>query len=235
MQNQDALQDYFSRVSGMLPELFNIAYAVTGSAERAEYALESALLEGWTDGTRRGAGFREGMKGLVTRIALSEIGSDLDGAVWEGLPRTDSEALSPLLGESAYTQRVAALRFGCELQPRTIARATGTTRAQVAESLARIRHLAGRGEPQMIRAIRRAMQQSGPGMPPAESLYRALRAEAMEVKPPTHWFRRAVGYVVVAALVLLAACLFWLTAVLIQPETIELADDAGNVAVVVEE
>ncbi|MBE5807954.1 MAG: hypothetical protein E7317_06400 [Clostridiales bacterium] len=221
MQNQDQLRDYFSRLSGMLPELYNIAYAICGSAEQAEYVLESALLEGWLHGVRRG-GFREGMKGLVTRLAMQGAGPDPDGAVWEGLPHSDNPALEELNAEPLPIQRAALLRHGCELDPREIARVTGMSRAEVGDALSRVKYLEGRADGQLYRALRKAMSHQSPGMPPVESLYRTLRAEVMEAKPSRHVFSKALGGVLAAALVLLAAAVFWLTAVLIQPETADL-------------
>lgn len=229
MESIDALRAYFSRVRTMLPELYNIAYAVAGTHELAEYALGSALLQGWTGGMARGIGLREGLRNHVVHAALAKAGSASDGAVWDGLHDASNEAHQALAGETPYVQRVAMLRWGCELKPMAIARATGTSRSQVREALDRLRNAAGAQESQWQRALRKSLQTPHPNMPPPESIYRTLSAEAMELKPPNRWFSRALGRALLALLVLVAAVIFWLTAVLIQPDAGLLQGDAEPV------
>ena len=45
MQTSDALRAYFGRVLPAVPELFNMAYAICGNFEQAEYSLQYALTE----------------------------------------------------------------------------------------------------------------------------------------------------------------------------------------------
>ena len=45
-QTSEALRAWFRRVEPMVPELFNIAHAICGNYDRAEYALRGAILRG---------------------------------------------------------------------------------------------------------------------------------------------------------------------------------------------
>ena len=227
MDNAQALQGYFNRVLPLLPELYNIAYAITGSAELAEYALEAALMEGWSGGVRKGAGFRESMKSAVKRIAISETSKqknvrDLD---WDAIcDNPQTPLLKRLTLQEIALQRVAALRFGCELKPRMLSKITGMTRGQISEALGRIQSVAAQGasstrpEAALGREIRKAFARSRADMPPAETIFRAFQAEATTVRVSNHWFSHTVSRVILALLVLIAAVVFWLTAVLIQPD-----------------
>ena len=40
MQNAEALRSFYSRVTPVIPELFNVAHAICGNYDLAEYSLQ---------------------------------------------------------------------------------------------------------------------------------------------------------------------------------------------------
>ena len=54
MMDNDALQLYLNRVRPVYVQLFNLAHAITGSCDRAEYALQYALTDYWASGSASG-------------------------------------------------------------------------------------------------------------------------------------------------------------------------------------
>ena len=67
-QTTEAMRAFFGRVSPAIPELFNMAYAITGSFELSEYALQYTLVEAWNGESHGGMGFREGLRKTLKRI-----------------------------------------------------------------------------------------------------------------------------------------------------------------------
>ena len=57
-------QLYFSRVRPIYHQLFNLAHAITGNCEQAEYCLQYAMLDCWAAGDASASrhGFREGLR-----------------------------------------------------------------------------------------------------------------------------------------------------------------------------
>jgi hypothetical protein len=106
MQNPDALRAFFGRVTPVLPELFNMAHAICGNYDLAEYALQYTLLEAWRGESRGGMGFREGLKHTMRRIALQEALSSRQSAreyTWDGLIAPDGDALMELLAAESVS------------------------------------------------------------------------------------------------------------------------------------
>ncbi|MBQ9952096.1 MAG: sigma-70 family RNA polymerase sigma factor [Clostridia bacterium] len=230
MQNPDALRAFFGRVTPVLPELFNMAHAICGNYDLAEYALQYTLLEAWRGESRGGMGFREGLRHTMRRIALQEALSSRQSAreyTWDGLTAPDGDALMELLAaESADMRRVVALRYGCALPQAKIAKLMGIPSARVKELLSRFeRHAARRlpaqevrrFEARLSRAVGRAFGVQSDEMPSLGVIYRAFEADALETRRPRRLVSKMIRRALIAVLMVVCAVVFWLAAVLIQP------------------
>ena len=229
-QNPDAMRAFFSRVTPALPELFNMAYAICGNYDLAEYALTSTLIEAWNGESHGGMGFREGLRNTLRRVAweaaLGERGSAAE-KTWDALAEESGDILMRLLAaESAETRRVVALRYGCGFAPARIARLTGLSPARAKELLDRFGRAAARklpvqerrrAEVRLMKAVRREFERAGEDMPSPGLIYRSFEAETAQARRPRHLAGRIVKRVMAALLAVLCALLFWLAAVLIQP------------------
>lgn len=232
--NPDALRAFFGRVTPAIPELFNMAYAICGNFDMAEYALGCTLMEAWNGDTHGGMGFREGLRNSLRRLAceaaLGERGSASE-MTWDGLCReSDDPVLKLLAGESVETRRAVALRYGCSLPVSRIARLTGLSQARVKELLGRFERAAARrlppqerrrAEQRLTKTIRREFDLAGEDMPSPGLIFRAFEAEASETRRPRHLTRRIIRRLLAGLLAVLCALLFWLAAVLIQPAQAE--------------
>ena len=228
MENLQEIRAWFERIAPMLPELYNRAYAICVDTEAAEYAIEYALMEGWSGNIRRSAGLRDGLRAAVTRVACDEAfrGRRAQGE-WDGLNHAHGNViLSKIAGLDAPTRRLAALRYGCSLDTGRIARLTGQSRAAVREALRnferRLQHSLPAEERRNFdnrlgRALLRGMGMPADGMPSADAIRRAFEAEAGEARLPARRISRWTGRIALVVLLALATAAFWLMAVLIQP------------------
>ena len=229
MQNTEALQTYFGRVTPAIPELFNMAHAICGSRELAVYALQYALVEAWLGEGHGGVGFREGLRYTLRGIAIEGALGARAGEgefTWNGLSGGDDPVISLIAQEPLPTQRALALRYGCGLPAAKIARLTGSSAGRVRELLRRFERRAarqlgargkGRCEAQIARAVRRTLGRPDAAMPSMSAIYRAFASEAAETRRPKHLAVRIVRRILYAVLILLCALVFWLAAVLIRP------------------
>lgn len=236
MQTSDALRAYFSRVLPAVPELFNMAYAICGNFEQAEYSLQYALTEAWTGEFHGGMGFREGLRNTLREVALEEAlrqDEDAPEFTWDALTNPGDDALLQLLAqESAETRRAAALRYGCGLSVGKTARLMGASIGEIRETLERLCRKASRkleaadrrrAEALMARSVRRAFSQADEHMPSLGAVYRTFAAEAAEVARPKHWMAKGVRFALYVLLLLVCAAVFWFMAALIQPVDAPLA------------
>lgn len=236
MQQRDmqALERYLGRIRPIYHYLFNLAHAVTGSGEAARYALQCAVLQGWiADEDAAGQhGFREAMRRFVIRAALRADGGEQD---WEGLPAGgEGDPLRVLISqESVEMQRVLALRCGCRLSARQIARACGMDARRVGSMLRRFearmrRRLQGaagqRIDKRIDRAVRAALHQPVSGAPDMGSVLRSFQAEAVDAIRPSRLPVRIVQLIIAAVLTLVCMAAFWFAAVLLQPPVLEKQD-----------
>lgn len=235
MQTSDALRAYFGRVLPAIPELFNMAYAICGNFEQAEYSLQYALTEAWTGEFHGGMGFREGLRNTLREVALEEAlrqDEDAPEFTWDALTNPGDDALLQLLAqESAETRRAAALRYGCGLSVSRIARLMGVSAGEIRETLERLCRKASRrleaadrrrAEALLARSVRRAFSQADASMPSLSAVYRTFAAEAAEVARPKHWMAKGVRFALYMLLLLVCAAVFWLMAALIQPTEMSL-------------
>ena len=230
MQNADALRDYFSRVQAALPELFNMAHAICGNYELAEYALQCTLMEAWLGDSRGSMGFREGLRNILRREALAvalEERAEVPELTWNGLcTENDDEVLALLTQESVEVRRILALRYGCGFSVGRIVRLTGLPSSRVQEALERCERRVRRrlesgqrrgGEGYIAKAVRREFSRTDAAMPSQGAMYRAFAAEAAEMKRPSRLPSRMLRYALCILLAVLCAVSFWFAAVLMQP------------------
>lgn len=234
MQTTEDLRAYFSRATPAIPELYNMAYAICGSYDLAEYALQYALMEGWFGETHGGMGFREGLRNTLRQVAFEEAlepRNQTPEFTWDGLTApSDDPVLAQLSKESLETRRVVALRYGCGLSVGRVARVTGLTASKVRGILERFARSAGRRLPasqrrrfetHLARAVDRQFDLPDDSMPSLGALYRSFEAEASENRRPSHLASKVLKKVILCVLAALCALVFWLAAVLIQPPVME--------------
>lgn len=229
----EEFQLYFSRVRPIYHQLFNIAHAITGNCDQAEYCLQYAMLERWSAGesTASHHGFREGLRSSVTRSALKlPPAEEFD---WNGLQSNieNADMLAPLIAqENGELRRILALRFGCGLSLRRIAHILDMDSARVHTLLHRFevrtcRRLPARDrrrfEALMTRCVRAQFAQPNPLAPEMSGLFRAFQADASGVSRPSRLPAHILRIVLATVLAIFCIAAFWLVAVLLQPAVLE--------------
>lgn len=243
MQTSDVLRAYYSRVAPVIPELFNMAHAICGNYDLAEYALQCTLMEAWTGESHGGMGFREGLRNTLRRVAVAEAMGSGEGAeyTWNGLQmRGDDPVLELLAVQTAELRRAVALRHGCGLPSGRIARLTATSAGHVREMLERFERQVSRvltagdyrrAELLISRTVRREFGMMDEAMPALSAIYRAFETEAAKVRRPDHRTARIVRRCLAVLLAALCAMTFWFAAVLIRPVPAQEAAPAAVQAV----
>lgn len=242
----DALHAYFVRVRPYYREMFNMAHAICGNYELAEYAVQSALLECFRQGSPRSrVGLRESLRAAVRRMAMEQVRLIDDAELtWDGFRE---DAIDGAQGDSILLiasqegvdgRRMLMLRYGCGLRAREIARLTKASAAQVTQTLTRFERRVrrclpprerARTERHIVRSARAWLEAQTDGVPDSGAVLRSLEAELMENGAPGRKVSRAVFGVLGVLLGILLACLFWLLMVLLVPPQME---DPGEIAVV---
>lgn len=244
MQTPEALHSFFTRITPAIPELFNMAYAICGNYDLAEYVVQYTLMEAWIGESRGGIGFREGMRHTLRQVAMEEALQPKETGqefTWDGLKgESDDPVMKLLAKESLETRRAVALREGCGLPLGRIARLMGISVGRVRELLDRFERSASRKLPaserakrfdlRLSRAMHKAFDRADAGMPSLGVIYRTFEAEAQETRRPTHLAARIFRRALLIALAAVMALVFWLGAVLIQPQSAQ-----EPVAIVTEE
>ena len=233
-QTSEALRAWFRQVEPIYPELFNAAHAMCANDDLAEYALRCAVLEVWMQNAGGGMGFRERLRSTLRREAASiALSDDAVGAefTWPGF---DAQAEDPILAltaqEPVEEQRALMLRYGCGLSLHTAAQLAGMSPGRLRGITERFesrcrrslpRQDRARAEAAITRSMRRALSRNTAGIPGPAQIYRAFEAEAEGMEVSGHRFSRGIGRLLVLALALLCAALFWLFAVIVQPPVME--------------
>lgn len=235
----DEFRVYFSRVKPVYRELFNMAHAICGNYEMAEYALQCAILECYQKSGRikSRVGFRENLRNILMRIAVGQS-LLLDGIelTWDDL-RADAIdgaqgdfILTMASEESLDARRILMLRYGCGIRPGQIAKLMNTAPAQVSRTLERFEKRISRRLPLRERArvenriaqtARAQLTAPTAGTPDVGTVYRSFEAEAMQVTKPRGRISRIVSAVITGILVLFCAVIFWVIMVLLQPPEME--------------
>ena len=230
-------QLYFSRIRPIYHRLFNLVHAVTGNCDQAEYCLQYAMLDCWTNGdaSANRHGFRESLCSAVIRAALRLAQSEGGGAEfdWDGLSAPEGEG-SPvaqlITQEPLEMRRMLALRYGCGLSLRRIARLTGCERSRAQALLRRFeararRRLSGgdrrRADLLIARAVRAQLALPSSQAPEIGSVFRTFQADAASISRPSRLPARILRAVLAAVLAVLCVAAFWLVAVLMQPARLE--------------
>lgn len=228
-------QLYFNRIRPVYHQLFNLAHAITGSRDRAEYCLQYAMLECWNAGDAAASshGFRESLRSGAVRASLKSAPAPDEAPDWEGL-QGDAESTDPLLRsiiqESTELRRMLALRYGCSLSPRRIARVMNLDKKRVQMLLGRFeartrRRLSAvdrrRYDLLVARAVRSLLCLPCPQAPEMGALFRAFQADAAAVTRPNRLPARIARYVLAAILALFCMAAFWFAAILMQPPVME--------------
>lgn len=237
----ETLYSCYNRLSPAIPELFSMAYAICGNVRLAEYALQVTLTDTWLGERRGGIGFREGLRNRIRRealYALQDTAAEEIETTWDGLTEDHGDPLlSMIVQENAEIRRILALRYGCALSGRKISRITGVAAEQVRESIhrfeRRVRRRLSVGERRRLEAlvtqkVRHAFSEPDPRMPSMGAIYRVFASDAAEIRRPSHLASRMIRKGIYVLLVLLCAVVFWLSAVLIQPTTLEAATKPPN-------
>lgn len=229
----EEFQLYFTRIRPIYHQLFNIAHAITGNCDQAEYCLQYAMLDCWSAGDANAShhGFREGLRSSVTRAALKcASGDEYD---WPGL-QTDPDSEDPLVKliaqESKDLQRLLTLRYGCSLSPRRIARIVDWDLNRVQTLLrrfeARTRRRLSTGDRRrfdslIVRTVRGQLNQANPLAPEIGSTFRTFQADAASITRPNRLPARILRAVLAVVLAIFCVVAFWFTAVLMQPAVLE--------------
>lgn len=245
-QTREALRAYYSRVIPVIPELFNMAHAICGNYDLAEYALQYTLIEAWTGESHGGMGFRESLRNTLKRVAQEEVlekRAEAAEFTWKGLcGETDDEVLCQLAQENEETRRIIALHYGCGLSVGRIARLMDLSIGRVRESLERVERRVRRrlgpaegrkSENRIAQAVHREFLQADDVMPSLSAIYRSFETEAVETKRPSRWLSRVFRRVVCLLLAVMCAVVFWFAAVLIRP--VELEESVLSTAPVIEQ
>ena len=130
--------------------------------------------------------------------------------------------------EKAELQRLILLRYGCGLSVRSIGALTGVPSARLRTALERFETRCrrcvnaadrGRVEALIAQCCQQALTRSRADAPSAARVYRAFEAEASRSEAVSHRLPQILGRILLLAMALLCAVLFWVFAVLVQPET----------------
>lgn len=231
----EEFQLYCSRIRPIYHQLFNLAHAVTGNREAAQYCLQYAILDCWSVGENGASshGFRESLRSSVIRAGLRHEPAPEGEFDWNGLT-ADPENADPLLRavaqEGVDLRRMLALRYGCSLSVRRIARVLNCEKNRVQTMLRRFeartcRKLSAadrrRYDLLMARMIRGRLSLPSPLAPEMGSVFRAFQADAASVSRPSRLPARILRTVVALVLALFCMAAFWLAAVLMQPPVLE--------------
>lgn len=234
----ELLEGYLNRVRPIYHQLFNLAHALTGSVDAAEYCLQCTLLQGWTAGEEAGSrhGFRESMRRELIYAGLKNLSAEPD---WDGLnaPAEDDAMQQAVAQEGTDMRRVLALHCGCRLSVRQIARACGMEPRRVKAMLRRFearvrRRLGSAGKPmdaQIARAVRSMLAQPGSLAPDMLSMFRSFQSDAGAAQRPSRLPGRIFRAALAVMLALLCAAAFWFAAVLLQPPVLEDAASQGTI------
>lgn len=236
--DNDALRIYLNRVRPHYIHLFNLAHAITGNCERAEYALQYAVTDFWAVCSTSGGhhNFREGLRSTLIKTAVKDVLSEKNTAAeftWNGLCAdgiSENEPVRRILSaESTELRRIIVLRCGCALPAAKIARILRTDPNRIATLIRRfearaMRKLNGidrrKFEWLLARCVDNELAQPNAFLPEMGNVFRTFLAEAVSVSRTNRLSTRIVRAAIITALAAICMLVFWLAAVLMQPPVI---------------
>ena len=237
--NED-FQLYISRVRPIYHQLFNMAHAITGSCDLAEYSLQYALTDYWAANTGVHHGFREGLRNTLIHAAMRTAQSQAE-FTWNGLscenPEEESDPIRRLIAqESIELRRILALKYGCGLSLGRIGRIMAIEPKRIQTALnrfeARCKHkleigLRRRFDGLLTQIIKGDFNLPSPLAPDMGNVMRTFQSDAAALNRPSRLPAKIVQAVL--AVVMAAICIggFWLAAVLTQPHKPE--ETAGRI------
>lgn len=240
--DSEAIHIFFNRIRPIYHQLFNLAHAITGNCDRAEYCLQCAMLECWTAGDVSASrhGFREKLRRSIIRASLKAAAKEPAETSWNGLRfGEDSGSAARLISqEPIEMQRILALRYGCGLNLRRIAQLVQADTARVRQVLhrfeARTKRRLSPGERRkwellVSREIQSCMNQPCALAPEAGSVLRTFQSDAATVTRSSHLPAYILRIVVAVVLGLMCMVTFWFAAVLIQPTVLEEPGNASRI------
>ncbi|MGI6238073.1 MAG: RNA polymerase sigma factor [Christensenellales bacterium] len=234
-ERMDELRLYFARVKPVYRELFGMAHAICGDYERAEYALQRAILEGFLSRRRfRSArGFRDSLKSDMRRIALNGNGAageiTWDAFAVGALDRPSDETVRRAIEqEDAQMRRAIMLRYGCDLRHAQIARVLNIPQKQAQLMLTRFeRRLKRRMNAGARAGIEARLSEvcldeltATSAVPDAGAVYRTFEAEASGAIKPGRAISKLLARAAYIAAILLLALIIWIVAAVIRPARI---------------
>ena len=230
---ENEFQTYYNRIRPIYPYLINLAYAVGGSMEQAQYCLQCALLDVWLNQELSPSrhGLRESLRRAVVRAALRCPSGD--NSDWDALRAEDSasDVLTRALSqEPTPLRRILALRYGAHLRNRQIACIMRVETRRVRQMLQRFEVRATRRLPTadqrryetlMQKRVRALLQVPDPAAPDMNNVFRAFEADAAAAVRPSRLPWRVARGALGVLLTLICMLVFWLATVLVQPAQVE--------------
>jgi len=238
-------QTFIERARPMLGALYHSALLITDNAETAETALQQALLQVYnaSDAHDRRA-LREQLKAAVRDCAFARLRdmplTDAERGDWHGAGGSsvvDDPVLSVLLSrfqmEDRELQRYLLLRYGFSLSHQRAAEASEMDPAQAREEYARFRARAAGARPEAFeRSLARMCRQildDGGAAPDMSAVCRAFERDAV-LSARGKKKKRNLPLLVFSALgVVLCMLLFWLMAVLLEPDSAPAAVEVSRI------
>ena len=230
----DDFQLYLSRVRPIYHQLFNMAHAITGNCDQAEYSLQYAMTDFWAASSGSQHGFREGLRNTLIQAAMRTASGEAE-FTWNGLscenPEEEHDPVRRLIAtESVELRRVLALKYGCGFSLRKIGRVMGIEPRRIQTALSRFEARARRKlEPGlrrrfdglMLKAVKADFNLPSPLTPDMGNAFRTFQADAAAMTRPSRLPSRILHGVLAVIMALICIAGFWLAAVLMQPPVLE--------------
>ena len=230
----DDFQLYLSRVRPIYHQLFNMAHAITGNCDQAEYSLQYAMTDFWAASSGSQHGFREGLRNTLIQAAMRTANAGAE-FTWNGLncenPEEENDPVRRLIAmESVELRRVLALKYGCGFSLRKIGRVMGIEPRRIQTALSRFEARARRKldpglrrrfDGLILKAVKADFNLPSPLSPDMGNAFRTFQADAAAMTRPSRLPSRILHGVLAVIMALICIAGFWLAAVLMQPPVLE--------------
>jgi hypothetical protein len=239
-------QAFIERARPMLGAMYHTALLITDNAESAETALRQALLQVYAvnDAHDRKT-LREQLKKAVRECAFARLQdmplTDAERGDWHGAGTSavvEDTVLSALLSrfqmEDRELQRYMLLRCGFALSHARAAEAADMDPVQAWDAYARFRARAAGARPEafersLARMCRMILDEGG-AAPDMSAVCRAFERDAVLSERGNKKRRNLPGYILCAIGVVICMLLFWLMAVLLEPDSVPQAEEISGAA-----